>query len=279
MKMFHHTNYCVIQRFPALRKVCLISLISCWHVTRLSRRSVRLMKERQSLHHSQSKVVCRNIFQLWLQENWNIRIDAYRQWRWNFLRKEKYQNTKWKTESYVFSGFSNGISHSWERKSTTGRFAIGWLWPFTWMISSAGKDQFNTWEFCILKIRPIVFVVIQRMFSSWVRQCTLQFVFGDCRSFYFHSLIESTFLVSKGLLCLFEKNNTWWPVDMKFLFSCSTRHLTRSLHSLVSCRVKDSKRNSISKRAHVLSCLILYFNSCVDACVCICVQVGLSKLH
>ena len=127
MKMFHHTNYCVIQRFPALRKVCLISLISCWHVTRLSRRSVRLMKERQSLHHSQSKVVCRNIFQLWLQENWNIRIDAYRQWRWNFLRKEKYQNTKWKTESYVFSGFSNGISRGWERKSTTGRFAIGRL--------------------------------------------------------------------------------------------------------------------------------------------------------
>ena len=281
MKMFHHTNYCVIQRFPALRKVCLISLISCWHVTRLSRRSVRLMKERQSLHHSQSKVVCRNIFQLWLQENWNIRIDAYRQWRWNFLRKEKYQNTKWKTESYVFSGFSNGISRGWERKSTTGRFAIGRLWPFTWMISSAGKDQFNTWEFCILKIRPIVFVVIQRMFSSWVRQCTLQFVFGDCRSFYFHSLIESTFLVSKGLLCLYEKHNTWLLVDMKFLFSCSTRHLTRSLRSLVSCRVKHSKRNSISKRTHVLSCVILYFTSCVDACVCICicVRVGLSKLH
>ena len=104
MKMFYYTNYCVIQGFPALREslnktreknaiffhVCFISLISCWHVTRLSRRSVRLMKERQSLHHSQSKVVCRNIFQLWLLENWNIRIDAYRQWRWNFLRKEKY---------------------------------------------------------------------------------------------------------------------------------------------------------------------------------------------
>ena len=154
MKMFHHTNYCVIQRFPALMKVCLISLISCWHVTRLSRRSVRLMKERQSLHHSQSKVVCRNIFQLWLLENWNIRIEAYRQWRWNFLRKEKYQNTKWKTDSYVFSGFSNGISRGCERKSTTGRFAIAdygrlpeWFLP-----------PVRTNSFCILKIRPIVFV-------------------------------------------------------------------------------------------------------------------------
>ena len=278
MKMFLYTNYCVIQRFPALRKVCLISLISCWHVIRLSRRSVRLMKERQSLHHSQSKVVCRNIFQLWLLENWNIRIDAYRQWRWNFLRKEKYQNTKWKTESYVFSGFSNGISRGYERKSTTGRFAIAdygrlpeWFLP-----------PVRTNLFCILKIRPIVFVVIQRMFSSWVRQCTLKFVFGDCRSFYFHSFIESTFLVSKGLLYLYEKhNNTWLLVDMKFLVTCSTRHLTRSLSSLVSCWGKHSKRNSISKRTHVLSCVILYFISCIDACICICicVGVGLSKLH
>ena len=139
--------------------VCLISPISCWYVTRLSRHSVRLTKEQQSLHHSQSKVVCRNIFELWLLENWNIRIDAYRGWRSNFLRKEKNQNTKWKTESYVFSGFDSGISRGWERKSTTGRFATGRLRPFTRMISSAGKDQFNTWEFCILKIRPIVFLL------------------------------------------------------------------------------------------------------------------------
>ena len=39
---------------------------------------------------------------------------------------------------------------------------------------------------------------------------------------------------------------------MEFLFSCSTRHLTRSLHSLVSYRGKHSKINSISTRAHVL---------------------------
>ena len=139
--------------------VCLISPISCWYVTRLSRHSVRLTKEQQSLHHSQSKVVCRNIFELWLLENWNIRIEAYREWRSNFLRREKNQNTKWKTESYVFCGFGSGISRGWERKSTTGRFATGRLWPFTRMISSAGKDQFNTWEFFILKIRSIVFLL------------------------------------------------------------------------------------------------------------------------
>ena len=65
--------------------------------------------------------------------------------------------------------------------------------------------------------------------------------------------MKSAFLLSKGLLCLYDKqNNTWFLVDMEFLFSCLTRHLTRSLRSLVSYRVKQSKRNSISSRAHVL---------------------------
>ena len=83
-----------------------------------------------------------------------------------------------------------------------------------------------------------VFVVIQRMFSSWVRWLTLRFLFEGCRSFYFHLLSKSTFPVSKGLLYLYDKqNNAWLLVDMKFLFSCWTRHLTRSLRSLVSYRL------------------------------------------
>ena len=36
--------------------------------------------------------------------------------------------------------------------------------------------------------------------------------------------MKSAFLVSKGLLCLYDKqNNTWLFVDMEFLFKCSTR--------------------------------------------------------
>ena len=55
------------------------------------------------------------------------------------------------------------------------------------------------------------------------------------------------------LLFLYDKqNNKWLLVDMEFLFSCSTRHLTRSLCPLVNYRFKHSKRNSISTRAHVL---------------------------
>ena len=65
--------------------------------------------------------------------------------------------------------------------------------------------------------------------------------------------MKSAFLLSKGLLCLCDKqNNTWLLVDNKFLFLCSTRYLTRSLRLLVSYRVKYSRRNSTSTRAHVL---------------------------
>ena len=94
--------------------------------------------------------------------------------------------------------------------------------------------------------------MIQSKFSSRVRLRTLRFLFRDCRSFYFHSSIKSTFPVSKGLLCVYDKqNNTWLLVDMKFLFSCSTRHPTHSLRSLVSYRIKWSEKNSHP-------CIILY---------------------
>ena len=100
-----------------------------------------------------------------------------------------------------------------------------------------------------------VFVImIQRIFPSQESAPTHStIVIRGCRFIYFHSLMKSAFLPSKGLLCLYDKqNNTWSLVDMEFLFSCSTRHLTRSLRSLVSYRVKHSKRNSVSTRAHVL---------------------------
>lgn len=48
-----------------------------------------------------------------------------------------------------------------------------------------------------------------------------------------------------------EKCNTQL-VDMKFLLLCSTWHLTRLLHSLMSIRVKHLKRNFTSMPAHVL---------------------------
>ena len=44
---------------------------------------------------------------------------------------------------------------------------------------------------------------------------------------------------------------------MEFLFSCSTRHLTRLLRSHVSYRVEHSKRNCVSTRTHALSSIYL----------------------
>ena len=54
-----------------------------------------------------------------------------------------------------------------------------------------------------------------------------------------------------------KQNNTWLIVDMEFLFSCSTRHLTRLLRSLVCYRVKHSMRNSISTRPCIILSLSL----------------------
>ena len=102
----YRVNYVVLQGLLALRKavtthekkydifsLCLISLISSWHVTRLSRHSVRLMNERQSLHHFQFMVVGRNFLVLWLVNYWKIRM-VFRHWRSNFPgmeRKPKYE--------------------------------------------------------------------------------------------------------------------------------------------------------------------------------------------
>ena len=78
-----------------------------------------------------------------------------------------------------------------------------------------------------MKITPIiVFVImIQRIFASSSLATAHCVIFlGNCRFLYFHSLLKSAFLVSKGLLCLYDKrNNTWLLLDMEFLFSCSTR--------------------------------------------------------
>ena len=54
-----------------------------------------------------------------------------------------------------------------------------------------------------------------------------------------------------------NKQNITCPlVDTNFIFSSSTRHLTRSLRSLVRCRVDHSKIKFISMRGHVISSIL-----------------------
>ena len=61
-----------------------------------------------------------------------------------------------------------------------------------------------TENFAYWKLGPLfVFEVIQRMFSSWVRQRAI-FIWG-LSILLILLLIKSTFFVSEGLLCLYEK--------------------------------------------------------------------------
>ena len=70
-----------------------------------------------------------------------------------------------------------------------------------------------------------------------------------------------TFLVSKGLLCLYDKlNNTWLLVDMAFLFSWSDQHWA-----------KNWKRNSIFTAP-------MYYSPFIKPCVCVFQSLGLWQI-
>ena len=93
-----------------------------------------------------------------------------------------------------------------------------------------------------MKITTIVgfVIMIQRIFPSRELAPThSRLLFRDCQFIYFHSLMKSAFLFSKGLLCSYDK--------------------LLLLRSLVSYRVKHSKRNSISTCTHVLIFIYLFF--------------------
>ena len=141
--------------------VCLISPISYWHVTCLSRHSYMLMNEWKNPHHSQSKVVCRNFLGLWVLKHSKIYITAGRQWLLKFPRRGR------NTESYLLSGFGNGIFRGSERKSTSGRFATSRVWMCTWINFGSWQGKVNNWEFCKLKVTPIVCFFDSTHFSSW----------------------------------------------------------------------------------------------------------------
>ena len=73
----------------------LISPISCWHVTRLSRHSVRLINERRSLYHSQSKVACQNFFRIMAAKTLK---NPYRLQTVTFKLSQKLKKTKIRKE-------------------------------------------------------------------------------------------------------------------------------------------------------------------------------------
>ena len=67
---------------------------------------------------------------------------------------------------------------------------------------------------------------------------------------------------TSSLVCLRNKQNITWPlVDMNFIFSCSTQHLTHSLRSLVRYWVQHSKIKFISMRGHVISSIYTFLET------------------
>ena len=67
------------------------------------------------------------------------------------------------------------------------------------------------------------------------------------------------------LVCLHNKQNiTCPPMDMNFIFSCSTLYLTHSLCSLVRYRVEQSKITFISMHGHVISSISVIWSNFVD---------------
>ena len=113
--------------------VCLISLISCWHVNHLSHHSDRF--ERQSLHDSQFKVVCQDFLRWWRLDHWKIRI-IHRQWRSNSPRK-------WRKPIY-------------EKKNPKLHIQWLWLWHFSRLTT-----KIDSWKICR---RPTLAVFLKDFF-------------------------------------------------------------------------------------------------------------------
>ena len=92
-------------------------------------------------------------------------------------------------------------------------------------ISFVGKEKVNNWEFCEKKATPIVCFCngsTHFFHLESYRQCALRLFFVKPIISFFK---KSTFLPSKGLLCLHGKqNNRWSLADMELLFSCLSRY-------------------------------------------------------
>ena len=107
---------------------------------RLSRHSVRSKNERRCFYHSQSKVVCRNLYGLWLLKHWKIRI-AYRQERSNFPRRGRKPKYGKKTESWVLSGLVMAFraAENENRQLEDLPQADFWPWPERFLLSPRTK--------------------------------------------------------------------------------------------------------------------------------------------
>ena len=147
--------------------------------------------------------------------------NAYRLWRSNFSRRErkpKYGKKNSKVTYSVLLIMAFFPAENENRPLEDLRHSDFSHVPGRFLLSVRTKSKIE--NFVHWKLRPmLVFCGVSTHFSILSLNASALYGLRDCRSFYFLSLIKLTFLVSKGLLCLYdEQNNTWLLVDMKFLF-------------------------------------------------------------
>ena len=94
----------------------------------------------------------------------------------------------------------------------------------------------------------------QQLQTGKQRQWTNRMPASFSRQFVLVSCLKSVAETITNSIKDIEDNT--WLLYMKFLFSCWTWYLTRSLRLLMRNQIQHSKRNSISTSSHVLFCLL-----------------------
>ena len=124
------------------KNICLISPISCWHVSRLWRHSLRLMYKQQSLHPSQSKVVCRNFSDFGCQST-EKSLSLTSNGPQTFLDRKGNQDTRRKTQ--------------WL-----------WKWHFLWL-----RTKIDNWKICYRPTLALYLLSVRTILKNW-EFCTLK---------------------------------------------------------------------------------------------------------
>ena len=143
-KTFYHTNYGVVQGFPALRKAVTTLLkkiryfFTCvWYRQSAAERHTPFTPLGQvdewTVKPSPFSIQCRlsEYFRIMSAKKTEIFVSTLTESDvQTFLEREENQNTKWKTENNVFSGFGNGISRGCRWKICHRPILAGYLNDF-----------------------------------------------------------------------------------------------------------------------------------------------------
>ena len=136
--------------------MCLVSPISCRHITCLWRLLVMLMNEWQSLYHSQSIVVCQHFFGLWLLNTQICLLlsdsDVQTFQKGKKIKTQKVKHKVMYLVAKLEKAFLVAENESHQQKDLPQADFLS----CTWRIYSVSKNLLNNSEFCWLKIRPIV---------------------------------------------------------------------------------------------------------------------------